>query len=180
MTVDYVIAWSLRLGLALLFAAAAWHKISDRPRFEAAVSAYELLPTRASSVLSWVLPTAETAIAAGLLYPATQRLAAVAASGLLLVYTGAIAINLARGRRRIDCGCFSSRSETPLNDVLLARNMGLVAAACVLLLPIRARPFVWIDALTLVTTLVTLSLLWAAAQRLSQTGPALRGDGGIR
>ncbi|MGB5704226.1 MAG: MauE/DoxX family redox-associated membrane protein, partial [Polyangiales bacterium] len=82
MTIDLVVAWSLRLGLALLFVMAAWHKLSDRPRFEAAVSTYELLPKRASFLLSWVLPLLETAIAAGLLYPATQGAAAVAASAV--------------------------------------------------------------------------------------------------
>jgi hypothetical protein len=180
MTVDVVIAWSLRLGLALLFLTAASHKLADRPRFEAAVRGYELLPTHASLFLSWLLPLVETAIAGGLLHPATRRSAAVAASALLLLYTGAIAINLARGRRRIDCGCLSSRAVTPLNAGLVARNLGLVAAACVLLLPVQTRPLVWIDGLTLVTTLLTLSLLWAAGQRLSHTGHALRGDGGIR
>ena len=180
MTIDLVVAWSLRLGLALLFVMAAWHKLSDQPRFEAAVSAYDLLPKRASFLLSWVLPLLETAIAAGLLYPATQRAAAVAASAVLLVYTAAIAINLARGRRQIDCGCFASRSVTPLNGGLLARNAALIGAACALLLPVQSRALVWIDGLTLVMTLVTLSLLWTAAQRLSHTGPALRGLGGIR
>lgn len=180
MTIDPAVAWSLRLGLSLLFASAAWHKLSDRPRFAAAVSAYELVPERASSWLSWILPAAETAIALGLLHPAWQRSAAVAAAGVLLAYTAAIGINLARGRRRIDCGCFLSSSATPLSGGLVARNGALIVAASTLLLPVRARTLVWVDALTLIATLVTLSLLWMAAQRLSNTGPALRGLGGTR
>jgi hypothetical protein len=180
MTVDLVIALSIRLGLALLFVAAAWHKLSDRRRFETAVRAYELLPKRASSLLSWLLPAVEAAIAIGLLYPAWQRSAAIAAAGVLLLYTGAMAVNLARGRRRIDCGCFRSRSATPLSAGLVARNLGLIAAACVLLLPVGTRALTWIDGFTSVATLVTLSLLWMAAQRLSHTGPALRGLGGAR
>jgi uncharacterized membrane protein YphA (DoxX/SURF4 family) len=180
MTIDPVIAWSLRLGLALLFAAAAWHKVTDRRRFKATVSAYEVLPTRTSSMLSWGVPLAEGAVAIGLVYPPTVRAAAVAACSMLLLYTGAIAINLARGRREIDCGCFASRAVTPLNGALIARNAGLIAATCALLLPIRMRPLVWVDGLTLLTALTTLILLWATAQRLLQTGPALRGHGGIR
>lgn len=180
MTLDLIIAWSIRLGLSLLFVMAAWHKVSDRPRFEAAVTSYELLPERASILLSWLLPLLEAAIAGGILYPATQRAAALAASALLLVYTGAIAINLARGRRRIDCGCFSSRSAMSLNGGLIVRNIGLTAAACALFLPVRMRALAWVDGFTLVATLVTVSLLWATAQRLSQTGPALRRQEGIR
>jgi len=180
MTVDLVVAWSLRLALAVLFLAAAWHKLSDRRRFEATVRAYELLPAGASSLLSRLLPVLETAIAAGLLHPASRRPAAIAAAGVLLLYTCAIAVNLARGRRAIDCGCFHMRSVTPLSGALIARNVALIAAACMLLLPVRTRTLVWVDGLTLVTTLVTLSLLWAAAQRLSHTGPNLRRLGGIR
>ena len=180
MTIDPVIAWAVRLGLALLFAAAAWHKVTDRRRFEATLTAYELLPTRAASMLSWGVPLAEGAISAGLVYPTTMRAAAVGACSMLLLYTGAIAINLARGRREIDCGCFASRAVTPLNGALIARNAGLIAATSALLLPIRMRPAVWVDGLTLLTTLTTLVLLWATAQRLLQTGPALRGHGGFR
>lgn len=180
MSVDPVIAWSLRIGLAALFVTAAWHKLSDRRRFEDAVRAYELLPARAPSLLSWCLPAVETSIAAGLFYPASQRSAAIAAAAVLLLYTGAIAVNLARGRRAIDCGCFAARSVTPLSGALVARNVALIAAASVLLLPVEIRTLVWIDALTLVATLLTLSLLWAATQRLSQTGPALRRPGGIQ
>jgi hypothetical protein len=180
MTIDPVIAWSLRLGLALLFAAAAWHKVTDRRRFEATVSAYELLPTRAASMFSRVVPLAEGSIAVGLVYPTTVSAAAVAASSMLLLYTGAIAINLARGRREIDCGCLASRSVTPLDGALIARNAGLIAATCGILLPVRMRPLVWVDGLTLLTALTTLVLLWATAQRLLQIGPALRGHGGLR
>ncbi len=180
MSVDPVIAWSLRIGLAALFVTAAWHKLSDRQRFETAVRAYELLPARGPSLLSWSLPAVEVAIAAGFFYPPSHRPAAVAAAAVLLVYTGAIAVNLARGRRAIDCGCFAARSATPLSGALVARNVALVAAASVLMLPVEIRTLVWIDGLTLVATLLTLSLLWGATQRLSQTGPALRRAGGIQ
>jgi hypothetical protein len=180
MSIDLVIAWALRVGLALLFVGAAWHKLSDRARFEAAIRAYALLPTRASAPASWLLPAFEGAIALALLVPAWQRPATAAAAALLSLYTAAIAINLARGRRRIDCGCFSSRSATPISGTLVARNGALIGATCLLLLPVRMRPLVWVDALTLTTALVTLLLLWGAAQRLFRTGPALRGLGGLR
>lgn len=180
MTLDPVIAWSLRLGLALLFAAGAWHKLSDRKRFEAAVRAYALLPDQMPWLVSRALPVVETAVAVGLLVPTWQQWASAAAAALLSVYTIAIVVNLARGRREIDCGCFASKSTTPLSSALVARNLGLIAAACALLLPTQPRALIWIDGLTLWTTLVTVTLLWMALQRLSRTGPALRGLGGTR
>lgn len=180
MTIDPIIAWSLRLGLALLFASAAWHKLSDLPQFEGTVRAYDLVPRLAAPILSRVLPFAELAIAVLLLHGETWGAAALAGSGLLLVYTCAIALNLVRGKRDIDCGCVTSSAKTPLSGALVVRNAVLLAACGALLLPVRARSLVWVDALTVIAALLALSLLWSSAQRLAQTGPALRSQGGFR
>ena len=179
MTIDPLIAWTLRLALVLLFSVAAWHKLADRSHFEEALRGYALLPDGATRPFSWTLPRVELAIAIALLHPASH-LGGLAAASLLLVYTGAIGINLARGRRGIDCGCFTKGSSTPLSSALVARNVALISAACALLLPVSARTLVWVDWLTSVTALLALSLLWAAGQQLAQTGPALRRYGGRR
>jgi hypothetical protein len=179
MTIDPVIAWTLRLALALLFSAAAWHKLVDRGRFEGTLRAYALLPVRTTRLLSSAIPVVEVTIVIALLAPASH-LGGIAAASLLLVYTAAIGINLARGRRSIDCGCFTNSSTTPLSNALVARNAALIAAACALVLPVSARPLVWVDWVTSLTALFALSLLWAAGQQLAQTGPALRRHGGPR
>ena len=178
--IDPVVELSICFALALLFAAAAWHKVSDRVRFGATVGAYSLLPPWLVSPVARVLPLLEACIAVGLVYPPTRSAAALAAVPLLTLYTIAIAANLARGRREIDCGCFASSARVPLSKWLLLRNGILIVASCVLLLPIRARALVWVDGATIVMTLTTLSLLWATGQRLAQTGPALRHFGGVR
>ena len=178
--IDPAIELSVRLGLALLFAAAAWHKVSDRVRFVAAVRAYHLLPSWLVSPVARLLPLLEATIALGLAYTPTRQAAAFAAVPLLALYTLAIAVNLARGRREIDCGCFAASARVPLSNWLIVRNAILIGAACLLIMPIRTRTLVWIDALTVVTTLITLSLLWAAGRRLAHTGPALRQLGGAR
>ena len=178
--IDPVIELSLRLGLALLFAAAAWHKASDRARFGATVRAYQLLPSWLVPALTRLLPLMEATIAIGFLYAPTRRAAAFAAIPLLMLYTVAIVTNLARGRREIDCGCFASSARVPLSSWLVVRNALLVVATAVLAMPVRTRPLIWIDALTVVMTLITLCLLWGAGQRLAKTGPALRRFGGAR
>lgn len=180
MMLDPVIAWSLRLALALLFVAAARHKLSDCHRFEATVRAYALLPSAAAQLLASFLPWVEVGIAIGLVLPFFHRVAAVAAAALLSIYTLAISANIARGQREIDCGCFASSAKVPLSLGLVGRNLVLIVCACLLVLPVGTRPFVWIDGITLGMTLVTLSLLWAAGQRLARVGPALRGLGGTR
>lgn len=171
--IDPAIELSLRIGLALLFAAAAWHKLSDRTRFAASLSAYELLPRRLLSPSAWLLPALECALSIGLLHAPTRAPAALASIALLAIYTGAIAVNLARGRRDIDCGCFATSAQVRLSPWLVARNLILIAASSLLVVPIGARAMIWVDLLTVAATVIALSLLWTATQRLAQTGPAL-------
>ena len=178
MMLDPVIAWSLRIALALLFATAAWHKLSDRRRFEGSIRAYRLAPSAWAPLLAWLLPLVEGAVALGLLHPPSHRTAAVAAAATLSIYTVAVAVNLARGQRDIDCGCFASTATVPLSPGLVGRNLGLIVGSSILLMPVHARTFVWVDVVTIAAVLTTLSLLWTAAQRLAQTGPALRRFGG--
>ncbi len=178
--IDPVFELSVCFALALLFGAAAWHKVSDRVRFRAVVDAYDLLPSWLASPAARLLPALEASVAVALLYPPSRHAAAIVAVPLLSVYTAAIFVNIVRGRREIDCGCFTASSRVPLSNWLVLRNVVLIAAACILLLPIRGRTLVWVDGLTIATALITMSLLWAAGQRLAQTGPALRRFGGAQ
>ncbi len=175
-----MIAWLLRLSLSTLLLSAASHKLSDRRRFRATVRAHSVLPSKIVPAFSELLPITEIAIALVLLRPAVTELASIATASLLAVYTLVLTINLARGRRDIDCGCFTSSKEAPLGLGAVVRNLALIAAALMLLLPARSRALVWIDWVTVGTTWITLALLWAAMQHLARTGPALRRMGGPR
>lgn len=178
--IDPVIELTIRLGLTLLFAAAAWHKLSDRVRFVGTLRAYRLLPAWWLAPTAWVFPGLEVGIVIGLLYPPANEAAVFAAVPLLSLYTFAIWQNLTPDGRKIDCGCFASSASVPLSGWLIARNVVLMLAACVLVMPIRARTLIWIDRLTIVTALSTLWILWTAGQRLASTGPALQRLGGAR
>lgn len=178
--IDPVVELMLRAMLALLFATAAWHKVSDRGRFTASLEAYALLPAPLVAPSALLLPVLEGALAVGLLHTPARQPVAIASMALLTLYTGAIVVNLARGRREIDCGCFATSSRTPLSPWLVARNLVLIGAAGLLVAPVRARTLVWIDALTVIAAVLGLWLLAAAARRLAQTGPALKRLGGHR
>jgi hypothetical protein len=178
--IDPVIELTFRLGLALLFGAAAWHKVTHRARFGAALRAYGLLPHWSASLVSRLLPLVEAFIAVGLLHPLTRSAAAFAAISILVLYTAAIAANLLRGRREIDCGCFASSVRAPLSGWLLARNAIPIATAIVVAMPVRLRTLTWIDVMTTLMALITLSLLWAATQKLIQTAPTPLQWGGVR
>jgi len=174
--IDPVAAWLARLALAGVFAAAALHKWRDLGGFTAAVAAHRLAPEASVGALARALAACETAVAFGLFAPATAPRAAWVAAALLALYSGAIAINLARGRREIDCGC-SARPQ-PLTGGLLARNAALAAAAIPAALPDSGRALVWVDALTAAAGLSALALIWLAAQTLAFGAPARLGRSG--
>lgn len=115
--------------LVVLFLRAAFHKVSDLARFQGYVEDYRILPERLVEPAAKGLVAAEGLAIALLVVPATVRLGAALAFGLLLLYAGGIALNLSRGRRRIECGCGGPAQMLSVSLVL--RN-GLLAALALL------------------------------------------------
>lgn len=173
--IDPVVSVSLRCLLAVLFAIAAWHKASDPRRFTSTLDAYRLLPSWLSGAAARVLPVAEVAVAVSLLLP-VYRWAALGAVALLVLYSVAITINLARGRPEIDCGCFGPAARVPLSGALIARNALLIGAAAIVSLPVGARPLVWVDAFSVIVVVAVTTLLWISFWRLSEAA-RLQGGG---
>jgi len=102
--------WGLRLSAWLLgavFLAAALPKIADPPGFAEALHAYHLLPDAALAPIALALPWLELWIALALITGLARRSAALIALALLLIFMGALALNLARGNP-VDCGCFGA------------------------------------------------------------------------
>jgi hypothetical protein len=145
--------WTVALSLALLWTSAAWHKLREPAGFARALAAYDLLPGSLCRVMARLLPWIETAVAAALLAPSTRNLAALASALLLLIYAGVMAINLARGRNDIDCGCGADGQA--ISWWLVIRNIALVTASLALLWPTEPGPMRLADAtLTLFATIL--------------------------
>lgn len=157
---DPALLGAARASLALLFAVAAAHKLRDPRGFAAHVAAYALLPAWAAAPSARALAAAELALCVALAWPGTARAAAVVAAGLLAVYAGAIAVNLRRGRRALDCGC--GLSPRPLGRDLLLRNALLVAVALAAALPASPRVLGWVDAWTIACATAVAAALFAA------------------
>jgi hypothetical protein len=170
---DPVVAAILRGALALLFLDAARHKLRDRAAFAAAFDAYRLLPEGAGRAAGAAIGGAELAVAAALLVPVADRPGALGAAGLLALYTAAIAVNLMRGRRDIDCGCAGPALRQPLGGGLVVRNLVLLGAALLCLVPTLPRSLVWLDAVTALGAVGVLACGYAAAQRLLSNAPAM-------
>lgn len=161
-----------RAGLALLLLSAAWHKLRAQALFRATLAEYRLLP--AALVRPAALGLTGLELGLGLAVLLAGGAAALAgAAALLALYAGAMAVNIARGRSDIDCGCTGPAARQPLSAWLVARNgvvAGLALAAAGGAAP---RALVWLDWLTVALAVAAASLLYLAANRLIANAPQL-------
>jgi len=121
-----------RLVLAGVFLVAGLAKLADRDGTRTALVGFGA-PRGLSTPLALVLPLAEIAVALLLLPAATALYGALAALALVALFSGVIAISLARGKTP-DCHCFGQLHSAPASWKTLARNgllgvVGLVAVA---------------------------------------------------
>lgn len=174
---DPAIQYLLALALAAILAGSAAAKFIDLDLFEGAVANYQLLPGWLEKPTAWAVPLCESACAAGLLFAATRGAAAAALEVLLGVFSGAIAVNLARGRRDIDCGCFGPALRQELGGALLARNLVLIAAAFLLELPVAPRALEPTDFVTIACGAVTLTMMYLSANYAIANAPRTRALG---
>jgi uncharacterized membrane protein YphA (DoxX/SURF4 family) len=168
---DPVIIMIAAYALAIIFAASAWAKIADIGSFEAAVKDYGLLPAALVKVFARALPIFEVAGAIGLLMARTRLAAAAVLLLLLASFTIAIAANLVRGRKDIDCGCFGPALRQKLSGWLLFRNATLCGAGLTALLPAGERNPTGLDWSTVAFAVVAFVLIYAAANFLIATWP---------
>jgi thiol-disulfide isomerase/thioredoxin len=118
-----------RLLLAAVFVVAAVTKLTDRQGTRQAIVAFGASEALAGP-LALALPVAELVVA-GLLLPSETAFAgAIGALALLLLFSAAIAFNLARGRAP-DCHCFGQLHSEPAGPRTLARNAALAVVAAV-------------------------------------------------
>lgn len=177
---DPIVSGILRVSLASVFALAALHKLRDPGGFTTIVRGYGLVPDRVAPLVTALLAPAEVAAVATLLWPGLASVGAAVAVLLLCVYSGAIGLNLARGRRDIDCGCLGPGHRRSLSGGLLARNALLGGAALLGAWPVTARPLEWLDGVTGVGGVLVVGLLLSAAARLASSGSIVDAPGAAR
>jgi Methylamine utilisation protein MauE len=171
---DPALTWTVTLALSTLFGASAAMKFAGLERFAAALDNYRILPLAFVAPAAWSIPAWEALAAIGLLFAATRTGAAILTAALLAVFSVAIAVNLARGRREIDCGCFGRALRQPLSGSLLIRNAALFALAAAVMVPAQIRPLHAIDFVTIVFGSATLIVLYASMNYLLANAPWVR------
>lgn len=153
-----------RLVLAAVFAVAGIAKLRDRHGARRAVVEFGT-PARLAGPVALALPIAELIVAGLLLFPETAATGAMGALALLLLFTAAIALSLARGKAP-DCQCFGQLSSSPVSGRTLVRNGTLAGLAVVALAGSVAEPpvsaFAWVGSRSGGETMVLLALVTAA------------------
>lgn len=168
---DPLASITLSTAMSVLLSMTALHKFTDRQAFAWVLATYQLVPRRLQPAFATLIPLAEASAAVLLLLDASRRLGATLATLLLVAFTLAMAVNLVRGRRDLDCGCglsFDGRSES-LSEALLARNAVLICAMGAVSFSVATRPAIAVDHFNGVLGGVLLALLFATAARLLAT-----------
>jgi uncharacterized membrane protein YphA (DoxX/SURF4 family) len=124
-----IAALAARVLLGAIFFQAGLQKLRHYGEWQGVVANYRVMSRRLVPVFSGLLPIGELALSAALWLSRDAVVAAVCSAALLLLFSVAIGINLARGRAHIDCGCFQSSLRQNLSGRLLARNGVLAAIA---------------------------------------------------
>ena len=163
---DPVFGYQGVFGVALLLAIASTHKFADRAGFAEALAAYRVLPEGWARRAAPVVMGLELALAVGILNSSTRRACVLGAMLLLTSYALGVAVNLARGRRDLDCGCGPLRDRRPIAPWMLGRNALLVLILAVSSVPWTPRALTPTDFLTIIGGIVAAAILYTTLDRL--------------
>lgn len=132
MTMTPFLLTPLRLLLALVFLLAGAEKVRQPRLFVRQVAAYQLLPTILVKPVAYTLPWIELLLSSALLIGLELKVSTGVSTALMLVFSLAIGINLARGRKDVDCGCFGSSHPEKISLKLLGRDLFFLFSSLVL------------------------------------------------
>ncbi len=97
-----------RRGVLLL---AGVPKVRDREGLLRVVRGYRILPAPLERLVAATLPSVEIALGVALIAGFAPRIAAAVATVLFTGFCVGLTVNLLRGRRELDCGCFAFGNE---------------------------------------------------------------------
>jgi uncharacterized membrane protein YphA (DoxX/SURF4 family) len=119
------LALAARLYLGWVFIIACLHKIAHPHAFGLDIATYDILPLGIINLIAITLPWVE--LFAGIMLVAGFRVrgAAIAVAGMMVMFTVAIIIALAKGLD-MSCGCFASQTtkEDPISYLTVLRDAG--------------------------------------------------------
>ncbi|HLG64913.1 MAG TPA: MauE/DoxX family redox-associated membrane protein [Ktedonosporobacter sp.] len=128
----------LRLFLGMLFLSTSLDKFTHRSRLQRGIQDYHVLPTdldtrwHLTSLASVCIPVIEGVTGVGFLSGWLASLWSVLCAALLLLFSGAIVVNLLRGRMDLSCHCGGVLGEHYISWWMVGRN-GLLMGGLLLL-----------------------------------------------
>ncbi len=161
------VALAIRTLVSLIFLTAAYGKLRHWLAFQGVIANYRLLPEVLVAPVAYLLPPVEALLGAALLLGLGSPWPEVAAASLLTLFAVAMGINIGRGRRRIDCGCFQSALKQSLSWKLVIRNgvLSLLLGVAALSKGVPGDLFMLVNGLlvggVLFIILQSLALLWS-------------------
>lgn len=128
-----VIRRGAQLVAGAIFVLAALPKIADLSAFAGSIHNFHMepvVPVASINVLAMVLPWIELTAGLALLLSIKPRAGAFVYTGLLTVFTIAVAVAMARGLS-FECGCFGKASAATIGAKKLVENLGMLAVGLV-------------------------------------------------
>jgi uncharacterized membrane protein YphA (DoxX/SURF4 family) len=141
-----VLALAARLYLGTIFLLACWHKLFDPGAFAVDIATYQILPLALVNPMAIVMPWTELVAGSMLLLGFRTRAAALLVTGMMVMFTVAISIAVAKGLD-MSCGCFASQgaAEDPISWRTIVRDGSwLLLSLYVLLLDKRPLGLDWL------------------------------------
>ena len=170
---DSVYLFIVAFALAAMWGVAGLHKLAAFAVFAATLDDYRVVPQRLVRLVAGFVVAIELIIALCLTVPGTRSAALITGAVLLSIYAAAMAINLVRGRRHIDCGCMGPAGRQTLSGWLITRNIVIALLAVASTSTVTYRAFVWLDAFTIGAGVAVLALAYASANHLIANAPEL-------
>lgn len=123
----------LRVVVGGIFLWASWDKLFWPDAFARIIGNYQLLPDPLVAPVAVVLPWIEAICGICLVTGIAAGGAALIINALMVVFIGALSINLLRGID-LNCGCFSVKGTAAANTPLdIARDVAILAAGVLVL-----------------------------------------------
>jgi uncharacterized membrane protein YphA (DoxX/SURF4 family) len=119
----------VRTVAALVLIMASVPKLISPAKFVQIIQDYQLLPDKLTRLAGYVIPLTELSVGLALFSGITAPWPSLFAALLFGLFGGAICVNLLRGRRYIDCGCFGAGREAQLSWRSVLRNVILAFLA---------------------------------------------------
>lgn len=122
-----------QLGAGVIFIASALPKIADLNAFAGSIHNFHMepvIPTAFISVLAMTIPWIELVAGLALVSNFKPRAGAFVYTGLMVVFTVAVAVALARGLS-FECGCFGKAGAGAIGAKKIVENLAMIALGIV-------------------------------------------------